>query len=97
MQVQDVAVGLTAVVAGLFLVIVGAVNLQWYFKSWKTRWLDQRLGRLAARLIVALMGILLILLGIAIMRGFSPNASRTQNCPSVIVKQAFSNAESEFA
>ena len=81
----------------MFLVIVGAVNLQWYFKSWKTRWLDQRLGRLAARLIVALMGILLILLGIAIMRGFSPNASRTQNCPSVIVKQAFSNAESEFA
>ena len=97
MQVQDVLVGLTAVIAGLFMVVAGTVNLQWYFKSWKTRWLDQRLGRFVARMIVALLGILLILLGIAIMRGFSPNASRTQRCPSVIVKQTLSNAESAFA
>ena len=96
MQVQDIVVGLAAIAAGLFLVIVSAVNLQWYFKSWKTRWLDQRLGRFASRMIVALLGILLILLGIAIMRGFSPNASRPQRCPSVIVKQALSNAESAF-
>ena len=97
MQVQDIVVGLAAIAAGLFLVVVSAINLQWYFTSWKTRWLDQRLGRFAARTIVALLGILLILLGMAIMRGFSPNASRTQRCPSVIVKQALSNAESAFA
>jgi len=74
MQLQDVVVGLVAMAAGLFLVVVGAVDIQWYFQSWKTRWLDQRLGRLATRLIVALLGILLVLLGIAIMRGFGPNA-----------------------
>ncbi len=74
MEVQDVVVGLVAVAAGLFLIVVSAVNIQWYFQSWKTRWLDQRLGRLMARIVVGLLGILLVLLGIAIMRGFGPNA-----------------------
>jgi len=83
MQVQDIVVGLVAMAAGLFLVIVGVGDIQRYFQSWKTRWLDQRLGHLAARVIVALLGILLILLGIAIMRGFSPNAARIQSCPMV--------------
>ena len=83
MELQDVVVGLVAMAAGLFLVFVGVVNIQWYFQSWKNRWLDQQIGRLAARVIVALLGILLILLGIAIMRGFSPNAARIQNCPSI--------------
>ena len=74
MQLQDAVVGLVAVAAGLFLVVVGVVDIQWYFQSRKTRWLDERLGRLPARLIVALLGILLVLLGIAIMSGFAPNA-----------------------
>ena len=74
MQLQDVVVGLVAIAAGLFLVVVGVVDIQWYFQSWKTRWLDDRLGRLPARLIVALLGILLVLLGIAIISGFAPNA-----------------------
>ena len=74
MQVQDVGVGLVAMVVGLVLLAVGVADIQWYFQSWKTRWLDQRLGRLTTRLIVALLGILLVLLGIAIMRGFGPNA-----------------------
>jgi uncharacterized membrane protein len=74
MQVQDVVVGLVAVAAGLVLIAVGVLNSQWYFQSWKTRWLDRRLGRLTARIVVGLLGILLVLLGIAIMRGFGPNA-----------------------
>ena len=74
MQVQDVVVGLVAVAAGLVLIAVGVLNIQWYFRSWKTRWLDQRLGRLTARIVVGLLGILLVLLGVAIMRGFGPNA-----------------------
>lgn len=74
MQVQDVVVGLVAVAAGLVLIAVGVLNIQWYFQSWKTRWLDRRLGRLTARIVVGLLGILLVLLGIAIMRGFGPNA-----------------------
>ena len=74
MHLQDVVVGLVAIAAGLFFVAVGLLDIQWYFQSWKTRWLDQRLGRLPTRLIVAVLGALLVLLGIAIMRGFGPNA-----------------------
>jgi len=74
MQLQDAIVGIVAIAAGLFLVLVGALDIQWYFQSRKTRWLEQRLGRLPARLMLAALGVLLVLLGVAIMRGFGPNA-----------------------
>ena len=80
MQPRNIFVGLIAIAAGLSLIAIGVVNVQWYFRSWKMRWLDQRLGRSGIRLIVGLLGILLILLGIAIMGGFAPNAPQEQSC-----------------
>ena len=57
MQIQDFFVGFVAISAGLFLVGICLVNADWYFQSWKTRWLDQRFGRSLTRVIVALLGI----------------------------------------
>lgn len=80
MQIQDVFVGLVAISAGLFLVGICLANADWYFQSWKTRWLDQRFGRSLTRVIVALLGIFLIILGFAIIQGYAPNASKQQSC-----------------
>ncbi len=80
MQIQDIFVGLVAIAAGLCLIGICLVNADWYFQLWKTRWFDQRFGRSLTRFIVALLGTLLIILGIAIIQGYAPHASKKQSC-----------------
>tara|TARA_B100002051_G_scaffold197236_1_gene187145 strand:- start:186 stop:416 length:231 start_codon:yes stop_codon:yes gene_type:complete len=74
-SIPDLFVGGVATVLGV-IVLVGAIgNYSWWFALRKARWLDTRLGRQASRVLFSLMGIMLILLGLAIAGGFAPNAS----------------------
>jgi hypothetical protein len=68
---QDWLVGCVAMVIGLIL-MAGATNI-WpaVMQLAKTRWIQNRLGDRAGRIVVACLGLVLILLGIAIAQGFS--------------------------
>lgn len=75
MNIGDVFVGGVAIVLGMIVLVGGGGNFSWWFELRKARWLESRLGRQAARVLFALFGIMLILLGLAIACGFSPNTS----------------------
>jgi hypothetical protein len=51
---------------GTLCLAVAVLDLNWFFRLPKARWVDERWGRPAARLGFALIGILLVLLGVYI-------------------------------
>ena len=71
MLFENYFVGGVAVVLGS-LVLAGAVlNVEWYFRLRKARWVESRAGRKGVRVVYGIVGTGLILIGIAIAMGFS--------------------------
>ncbi len=75
-SIADMFVGVVAVALGLAILLSSATNWQNAYRLRKTRWLEARLGRSGARVVLAVLGVALIALGVAIAMGFAPNASR---------------------
>ena len=67
---QDIVVGVITCLVGLVFILGAASNNQFLLDLQKTRWLTQLAGRTGARALLALLGISLIVLGTAIIRGW---------------------------
>ncbi len=63
-------VGAVAVVLGMATLAAAALNWEWCYRLTKIRWIEACCGRLGVRLMLALLGIALIVLGCAIAAGF---------------------------
>ncbi|MCI0358717.1 MAG: hypothetical protein L0211_09570 [Planctomycetaceae bacterium] len=70
MQPLDILVGTVAIIFGLFLMAGAALDAPWLMTLAKPRMLADSIGKPAARLVFAALGIGLIVLGIAIARGW---------------------------
>jgi hypothetical protein len=70
MQPLDVLVGVVAILCGLFLACGATLNAPWLMALSKPRLLAGSIGKPAARLLIATIGIGLIVLGIAVARGW---------------------------
>ena len=66
---EDWFVGTVAVLLGVFLIASAAVDWNWYYSLRSARLLQRMLGRTGARLFHALLGLSLVVLGIAIALG----------------------------
>ena len=78
MVLQDVFVGAVAVGIGLFALLSAAFNWDWSYQLWKARWVESRFGRRGARIFYAILGVVMIALGVAIAVGLGPNRSRRE-------------------
>ncbi len=67
---QDIFVGVISCLAGLILIGGAATNNQFLLDLHKTRWIANLWGPNGARVFVGLLGVGLIALGIAIIRGW---------------------------
>jgi small neutral amino acid transporter SnatA (MarC family) len=67
---EDQFVALVSVLLGLFFIICGTANWQWYYTLRSAQWLQQWLGRGGARTFHVLLGVSLIALGAAIALGY---------------------------
>jgi len=70
MQRLDILVGVVASLLGLFLVSGATLDAPWLMSLAKPRLLAGSIGKPAARLLIATIGIGLIALGIAVARGW---------------------------
>lgn len=73
---QDVFVGTVAIGIGLFALASAAFNWDWSYQLWKARWVEARFGRRGARIFYAILGTVMIALGLALAGGFGPNRAR---------------------
>lgn len=69
MNGQDLFVGGVSAMLGASALAAALFNWEWCYQLKKTRWLESRWGRSGARWIVASVGVMLILLGVAIASG----------------------------
>jgi hypothetical protein len=67
---QDIFVGAVTCLAGLLLLFGAATNNQFLLDLHKARWVIALWGRTGARIFVGLLGIGLLILGAAIIRGW---------------------------
>ena len=67
---QDLFVGVITCLAGLIFLVGAATNNQFLLDLHKTRWVVNLWGRTGARVFVGIVGLGLIALGIAIIRGW---------------------------
>lgn len=67
---QDIVVGVISCLAGVLLIGGAATNNQFLLDLHKTRWIVNLWGRNGARAFVGLLGLGLIALGVAIIRGW---------------------------
>lgn len=67
---EDLFVGTAAVVLGLFLIVCAVSDWDWYYSVRTARWLRQWLGRRGTRIVHALLGVVLIVLGVTIAIGY---------------------------
>ena len=74
MSWSDAFVGGVAIVVGTLALLAAATNWEAAFQFPKARSIEARFGRRTARVFYAMLGIVLVLLGIAIAAGFGPNA-----------------------
>jgi hypothetical protein len=70
MQSLDILVGVVAILFGLFLIAGAVLDGPWLMALTKPRLLAESMGKLAARLLIATIGIGLIVLGIAVACGW---------------------------
>jgi len=70
MQLLDVLVGVVAILFGLILTCGAALDAPWLMALAKPRLLAGSIGKPATRLLLAAIGIGLIVLGIAVARGW---------------------------
>ena len=67
---EDLFVGGAAIALGLFLISCAVKNSQWFYSMRTARWLQRALGWRGARVAHILLGIGLIILGVAIAQGY---------------------------
>lgn len=67
---EDLFVGCAAIALGGFLIGCAAKNSEWFYAMRTARWLQRVLGRGGARIVHTLLGIGLIILGVAIAQGY---------------------------
>lgn len=67
---EDLFVGAASIILGLFLIGCAVTGWDWYYALGTARWIQQRLGRRGARLVHALVGLGLVVLGVAIVLGY---------------------------
>ncbi|MCR9118159.1 MAG: hypothetical protein NXI22_14585 [bacterium] len=60
----DLFVGCVSLVLGAIAVGSAAFNWEWSFRMTKTQWLESRYGRLSTRVLYAVVGVGLALLGV---------------------------------
>jgi hypothetical protein len=73
MQWTDVFVGAVSVAIGLWALGSSIFNWESAYRLAKARWFEKRYGRRGARTFYAVLGILMLVLGVAIAAGFGPN------------------------
>ena len=73
MQPLDILVGIVAIVFGLFLLAGATLDGPWLMSLAKPRLLTDAIGKPAARVLLAVIGVGLIVLGIAVARGWRVN------------------------
>ena len=71
MNRQDVFMAGLALLLALLAIGAAMHNRDRYYRLPKVRWIDQRWGRGVARVVYAVMGLLLLALGILIMSGWT--------------------------
>ena len=67
---QDIFVGMITCLAGLVLLFGAASNNQFLLDLHKVRWVINLWGRTGARIFAGVLGLALIALGVAIIRGW---------------------------
>ena len=75
MNVEDLFVGAVAVVLGTTAVVAAVGNWDRCYQLSKARWLERLAGRGVVRGVYALVGITLIVLGLAIALGYRPGGN----------------------
>lgn len=70
MQAHDLLVGGLAAIVGLALIAGAIVNGSWLLSLPKFRRLSESIGKAAARVVIALLGIAVIAIGITIASGW---------------------------
>jgi len=73
MQPLDILVGTVAIVFGLFLIAGATLDGPWLMSLAKPRLLADAIGKPAARVLLAVIGVGLIVLGIVVARGWRVN------------------------
>lgn len=73
MKPEDLFVGGLAILLGIAGIAAALVNSDASFRIAKAQWIERWGGRGAARAVYAVVGLLLVVLGIAIAAGFGPN------------------------
>ncbi len=73
LRVQDLLVGGIATVTGLLSLAVALGNWSWFYQLRLARRIESSWGRGKARMHYAVLGLMLIALGVAIMTGRSPH------------------------
>ncbi len=71
MNRQDVFMAGLALMLALLAIGAAVHNRDSYYRLPKVRWIDQRWGRGVARVVYAVMGLVLLALGILIMSGWT--------------------------
>ena len=75
MNPDHLFVGGVAVALGVTALVISVANWDACYRFSKIRWVQSRGGREAARWTYAVLGALLVILGVAVTLGFGPNAS----------------------
>jgi hypothetical protein len=70
MQAHDLLVGGLAAIVGLVLIAGAIVNGSWLLSLPKFRRLSESIGKTAARVVIALLGVAVIAIGITIASGW---------------------------
>ncbi|MFO0913251.1 MAG: Imm17 family immunity protein [Pirellulales bacterium] len=68
----DLVISIGAYVTGAGLLLAAWRDLRWFFELPKPAWLVERCGRPAARSIVAVVGLVVIGMGVMIQLGIRP-------------------------
>jgi len=71
MNRQDVFMAGLALMLALLAIGAAVPNRDSYYRLPKVRWIDQRWGRGVARVVYAVMGLILLALGVLILSGWT--------------------------
>ncbi|PWW45280.1 MULTISPECIES: immunity 17 family protein [Paenibacillus] len=67
MQDQPILIALLAITAGIFSLLGGINNWDWFMKSFRAGLFVKTIGRQAARVVYGLFGIVLITIGVLLL------------------------------
>ncbi len=73
MQVPDLVVGIMAAAVGMAMIVVAATDSAWLARLPKSRLLIDAVGKTAARVIIALLGLTIIALAALVASGWRIN------------------------